>query len=103
MCDCVGFSQIRSHIENTIIPYVKKEWELLGLGNDHNALVLFKCTAKVLKLLEDNHILYVTVPSNCTDRFNPLDLSVNKPAKDLVRTKFQERYGMEIGQQMEKM
>ena len=65
--------------------------------------VLFECTAKVLKLFEDNYILDVTVPSNCTDRLNPLDLLVNKPAKDLVRAKFQKWYEMEIDQQMEKV
>ena len=84
-----------AHIENIIIPYVKKERESLGLRDDHTALVLFgvfkgQCTAQVLKLLEDNHILYVTIPNNCTDHLQPLDLSVNKPAKDFLRTKFQE-------------
>jgi len=76
-----------AYIENIIIPYVKKERESLGLSNDHSALVLFdvfkgQCTSHVLKLLKDNNILYVTVPGNCPDRLQPLDLSVNKPAKD---------------------
>jgi len=77
---------------------------LLGLRDDHTALVLFdvfkgQCTPQVLKLLEDNHTLYVTIPNNCTDRLQPLDLSVNK---DFLRAKFQEWYGMQICQQMEK-
>jgi len=42
-------------------------------------------TSKVLKLLEDSNILYVTVPGNCTDRLQPLDLSVNKPAKSTMK------------------
>ena len=88
--------------ESIIIPYVKKEREVLGLRDDHTALVLFdvfkgQCTAQMLKLLKDNHILYVTIPNNCTDRLQPLDLSVNKPAKD-----FLEWYGTQICQQMEK-
>ena len=96
-----------AHIENIIIPYVKKERQLLGLRDDHTALVLFdvfkgQCTPRVLKLLEDNHILYVTLPNNCTDRLQPLNLSVNKPAKDFLRAKFQEWYGTQICQQMEK-
>jgi len=42
-----------------------------------------------VKKLEDNNILYVTMPNNCTDRLQPLDLSVNKPAKDFLQSKFQ--------------
>jgi len=80
---------------------------LLGLSNDHSALVLFdvfkgQCTSDVLKLLKDNNILYVTVPGNCTGRLQPLDLSVNKPAKDFLRSKFQEWYGAEICKQLDK-
>ena len=50
----------------------------------------------VLKKLEDNNILYIIVPNNCTDRLQPLDLSVNKPAKDFLRSKFQQWYRTEI-------
>ena len=80
---------------------------MLGLSNDQCALVLFdvfkaQCTNKVLKKLEDNNILYVTVPNNCTDRLQPLDLSVNKPAKDFLQSKFQQWYGTEICQQLDK-
>jgi len=75
--------------------------------DDYMALVLFdvfkgQCTPRVLKLLEDNHILYVTISNNSMDRLQPLDLSVNKPAKNFLRAKFQEWYGMQICQQMEK-
>ena len=55
----------------------------------------------MLKLLEDNHILYVTIPNNCTDKLQPLDLSVNKPAKDFLRAKFQEWYGDQICRQLD--
>lgn len=55
-----------------------------------------QCTAKVLELLEANNILFVTVPSNCTDRLQPFGLSVNKPVKDFVRAKFWDWYGSQI-------
>lgn len=95
------------YIENIIIPYVQKQRALLGLNDDHCALVLYdvfkgQCTSKVLKMLEENNILYVTVPNNCTDRLQPLDLSVNKPAKDFLRARFQEWYGGEICQQLDR-
>ena len=73
-------------VKTVIIPYVKKERERLKLDDTHCALALFdvfkgQCTAKVLELLK---ILFVTVPNNCTDRLQSLDLPVNKPAKDFV-------------------
>ena len=96
-----------AYLNNIIIPYVQKERISLGLSCDHCALVLFdvfkgQCTSKVLKKLEDNNILYVTVPNNRTDRLQPLDLLVNKPAKGFLRSKFQQWYGTEICQQLDK-
>ena len=52
-------------------------------------------------MLEENNILYVIVPANCTDKLQPLDLSINKPAKDYMKQRFQEWYGGIICQQLE--
>jgi len=92
-----------AYIENTYIPYVKKERQSLRFSDDHSALVFFdifkgQCTEKVLKLLEDNNILYVTVPGNCTDRLQPLDQRISQ--QDFLRSKFQEWYGIEICKQL---
>ena len=95
-----------AYLEKVIIPYVKRERERLKLEHAHCALALFdvfkgQCTAKVLALLEENNILFVTIPNNCTDRLQPLDLSVNKPAKDFVRAKFRDWYGNQICKQLD--
>ena len=52
-------------------------------------------------LLERNKILQVHVPNNCTDLLQPLDLSVNKPFKDKLRSKFSEWYTLEVSKQLE--
>ena len=52
-------------------------------------------------LLESNKILQVLVPNNCTDLLQPLDLSVNKPFKDTLRSKFSEWYAHEVSKQLE--
>ncbi len=43
----------------------------------------------------------VFVPANCTDRLQPLDVSVNKPAKTFMRAQFQEWYAEQIQQQVD--
>lgn len=80
-------------IEKIIIPYVEKTRAERGLLATHPALDIFyvfrgQTVDCIFELLESNHILLVLVPSNCTDRLQPLDLSVNKPAKDHLRKKF---------------
>ena len=86
---------------------MKRERKALNLKDDHSALAQFdvfkgQCTSQVIKILEENNILYVTIPNNCTDHLQPLDLSFNKPAKDFVRARFQDWYGEEICKQLER-
>ena len=40
------------------------------------------------------------VPPNCTDKLQPIDVSVNKPLKDHVRSKFQAWYSSEVQRQL---
>ena len=77
------------------------------LGSEHSALLLFnnfsaQCTPALLKTLDDNHINVVLLPPNCTDQLQPLDLSVNKPAKDFLQARwYQEWYGKQVCSQFE--
>ena len=41
-------------------------------------------------MLEENNVHVVSIPANCTDRLQPMDLSVNKSVKEFMRTKFRE-------------
>ena len=54
-------------------------------------LVLFdtfrgQCTERILSQLEENGVCAVIIPANCMDHLQPLDLSVNKAAKDFLCT-----------------
>ncbi len=74
------------YITKIIVPYVTETRSKLNLASDHPALVLFDVfkghlVDNVRRLLEENCILYVVIPANCTDRLQPLNLSVNKPAR----------------------
>ena len=88
-------------VNRVIIPYIKKVRQELKLGSDYPALVIFdvfrgQTVEEVLELLEENHIYIVKVPSNCTDKLQPLDLSVNKPTKDHIRQKFRSWYAQKV-------
>ena len=54
-----------------------------------------------LALLQENNVLSVIVPSNCTDLLQPLDLSVNKPLKDPLRRSFQSWYSEQVSKQLD--
>ena len=41
------------------------------------------------------------VPANCTDRLQPLDISVNKAAKEFLRRQFQDWYSPKITSQLQ--
>ncbi len=45
--------------------------------------------------------LIILVSANCTDKLQPLDLSVIKPAKEQMRHQFQEWYGEMICTQLD--
>ena len=94
------------YVNHIILPFVSAKRKELHLTPIHPALVIFdyfkgQCQPSVTKLLEENYIYYVLVPANCTDRLQPLDLSVNKSAKDYMKRKFMEWYSTVILQQLE--
>lgn len=94
------------YLQKIIIPYVTATCKQLDLDSNRPALVIFdvfkaQCTESVMKRLEENSILCVLIPSNTTDNLQPLDLSVNKPAKDFICCKFQERFSDIILHQLE--
>ena len=92
------------YIEEVIVPFLEKKREQINVDEDQSALAIFDCfkgqlTAKVYKCLEDNNIQSVLIPPNCTDRLQPLDISVNKAAKDFLRSEFQNWYANEVTKQ----
>ena len=93
------------YIKSIIVPYIQEKRNDLGLPVSYPALVIFdeftgQTTDEALGLLQENNISYVIVPPNTTDRLQPLDLSVNKAAKEFLRSQFQAWYASKISSQV---
>ena len=55
----------------------------------------------MLEILAENHVLVALVPANCTDRLQPLDISINKPVKEFLRKQFHDWYANQVCNQMQ--
>ena len=96
-----------AYIYKILVPYVTQKRQQLSLDTQHPALVIFdrfkgQCTSRVLDSLHKNNIHIVVIPANCTDRLQPLDVSLNKSAKEFLRRKFQEWYAEQVRSQLQK-
>lgn len=92
-------------IEKVILPYVKATRLKLGLPNQ-TAMVIFdvfrgQTTAAVCNILEENNLVYQHITSGCTDKLQPLDISVNKSAKSYLRENFSNWYAEKVKQQLD--
>ena len=73
------------YIQNIIVPYAAAT--RTGFEEDTPAMVIMdnfkgQITSAVIELLEENSIHVVLLPPNTTASLQPMDFSVNKPAKD---------------------
>ena len=90
------------YIEHIIIPCVEKQREMLG---DKPALVIMdnfkgQVTTKINDLLEANNIHVCLLPPNTTDTLQTMDISVNKPAKNYLKRRFEQWYSDEVMKQL---
>ena len=52
-------------------------------------------------MLDSKNINVILIPANCTDRLQPLDISVNKAAKEFLRKKFHLWYAKQVCAQLQ--
>ena len=94
-----------AYIKNVIVPFVERVRDD-RCSKDCPALAIFdhfkgQLTDNVCGLLEQHNIHSVLVPANCTDRLQPLDLSVNRSAKAFLQSQFQNWYASELKKQID--
>lgn len=97
---------MKRYIEMVIVSFVNSKRETLELGRSFPALVLYDCfcgqtTADINSLLEKHNIISVQIPACCTDKLQPMDISINKPVKDELKSRFQSWYASEVKKQLE--
>lgn len=76
---------MEQYVNEIIIPYIKSTRD--KFEEDTPALVIMdnskgQITSSVTGLLESNNIHVCLLPPSTTDLLQPIDVSVNKPAKD---------------------
>ncbi|KAK3084172.1 hypothetical protein FSP39_009403 [Pinctada imbricata] len=77
------------YIDKIICQYVSNKIDELDLPLGQKALVIFDCcrgqiTEQFRAHLKSKCLLDSTIPPNCTDKLQPMDVSVNKCAKDFL-------------------
>ena len=84
------------YIDSVIFPYmyVRRVRYDLGVGPEQAALAIFdhfrgQMTDNVIGCLERHNINSVLIPTCCTDKLQPMDVSVNRAAKALLEREFQ--------------
>ena len=100
---------MKDYITRVIVPYIEKIRSQLPqrhVPSPQPALVIFdvfkgQVCQSTIDLLMEYNIHFVHVPPNCTDRLQPLDISVNKSCKDFMRNKFIEWYSLKVCEALE--
>ena len=89
------------YITEIIVLFVNYKREDLDLNSNHPALAIFnhfrgQLTDRVKQALEDDNIHSVLIPPAYTGKLQPMDISVNKVIKSLLRLKFSQWYSDEL-------
>ena len=96
---------MKRYLDKILFPYITTTKAKYKLDATQSALVTFdtfhgQCTERILSKLEENNVHVVIIPVNCTDRLQPLDLSVNKAVRDFLHTQFSDWYADRICNQL---
>ena len=95
-----------AYIDKIFVPYVKLKRKELQLPSTFPPLMLFdhfsgQTSQVIFDKLEKHHFMHVLIPKTCTDRLQPMDLSVNKPIKSRLQSSFQAWYSSQVKKQMQ--
>ena len=93
--------------EKIIFPYLKSKKEGLGYPKKQYSLIVMDTfkgqeNAEIKALCLKNDLEFVTVPHNLTNKFQPLDISINQIAKKFISHKFNTWYAYCVSKRLKK-
>ena len=98
-------SLVIEYLNKIIFPFLANKRNQLNLPYDAKALLIFdvfkgQTTKTVNELLQKNNCIVIRVPSNHTNSFPPLNISVNKSAKSYITGRYQDWYAEKVFEQL---
>ena len=102
-----NYEKCVSLFKKIIFPYLKSKKEELGYPKEQYSLIVMDTfkgqdNADIKKLCLKNDCELVIVPYNLTNKFQPLDISINQRAKTFVSHKFNTWYVDRVSEQLRK-
>ena len=93
--------------EKIIFPYLKDKKEELGYPREQYSLIVMdtlkgQANAEIKALRLKNAWKLFIVPHNLTNKFQPLDISINQKAKKFISHKFNTWYTDRVSEQFQK-
>ena len=91
--------------EKIIFPYLKVKKEELGYPKEHYSLIVMDTlkdqdNAEIKESCLRNDCELVIVPHNLTNKFQPLDISINQKVKKFISHKFNPWYTDRVTEQL---
>lgn len=89
-----------------LMPHIRRTKKRLGLPDSQKALCIFdvfraQMGKDFINDLKKKVICIVFMLPSCTDRLQPMDLTVQKIVKDKLKERFQKWYANQISKQLE--
>ena len=93
--------------EEIIFPYLEKVKQENGYPEEQHSLVIMDTfkgqdNDTLKELFSENYCEVVIVPHNLTNKFHPLDISVNKAAKAFIQNRYNEWFSNQVACQLKK-
>ena len=94
-----------SFFNKIVFPHFKNVRKAKGYPDEQMSLIIMDTfkgqdNDEVAKLCRKNNCALIIVPHNLTNKFQPLDITVNKPAKSFIKDKYNMWYTEQVAKQL---
>ena len=97
-----------SFFNKIVFPDFKNVRKAKGYPDEQMSLIIMDTfkgqdNDEVAKLCRKNNCALIIVPHNLANKFQPLDITVNKPAKSFIKGKYNMWYTEQVAKQLKKV